>query len=70
MKHGKHKKKHLVSDITAANTLGNGHPKCNPPTLHDGNSFPEGSTGAGSAPGANGPPTTGAETPTGPMSST
>lgn len=58
-----------VSDHDAAQCMGNGHPKCNPPTLHDGNSFPEGSTGAGSAPGANGPPTTGPQTFTGPMSS-
>lgn len=65
----KKKKKHLVSDKMAAVTLGNGHPKCNPPTLHDGNAYPAGSTSAGSAPGASGPPTTGAQTSDGPMSS-
>jgi hypothetical protein len=49
-----------VTDEDAADELSNGHPKSEPPSLDDGNSFPSGTTGAGSAPGANGPPTTGA----------
>jgi hypothetical protein len=59
-----------VSNEQAARHMANGHPKSNPPTLHDGTAFPSGSTGAGSAPGANGPPTTGAIGPGGVMSST
>jgi hypothetical protein len=47
-----------VSDDDAANALANGHPKSNPPPTHNAQ-FPQGSSGAGSAPGANGPPTTG-----------
>lgn len=48
-----------ISDTDAASALANGHPKSSPPSLHDANPFPATSTGAGSAPGANGPPTTG-----------
>jgi hypothetical protein len=59
-----------VSDDDAADHLGNGHPKSKPPTLHDGTAFPAGTTGAGSAPGANGPPTTGPMSPGGPLSYT
>lgn len=49
-----------ISDDDAATVLANDHPKSKRPPLHDGNPFPANSTGAGSAPGANGPPTTGA----------
>lgn len=54
-----------VSDADAATTLANGHPKSNPPTLQDAHSFPANGTSEGSAPGANGPPTTGAISPGG-----
>jgi hypothetical protein len=47
-----------VSDDDAARVLANHHPKSNTPPPHDAQ-FPQGTTGAGSAPGANGPPTTG-----------
>jgi len=58
-----------VSDDEAASVLANGHPKSKPPSLHDGNPFPATSTGVGSAPGANGPATTGAIGPGGPLAS-
>jgi hypothetical protein len=54
-----------VSDDDAADALANQHPKSNPPTLHDAHTFPANSSGSGSAPGANGPPTTGDVTPAG-----
>ncbi len=59
-----------ISDDDAAACMANGHPKSCPPTIQDGSSFPIGTTGAGSAPGANGPPTTGAIGPGGVLGST
>lgn len=51
-----------VSNEDAAKVLANGHPKSTPPTAQ----VLPGSPGSGAAPGANGPPTTGAtETVTG-----
>ena len=47
-----------VSDDDAADVLANGHPKSNPPPTHDAQVLP-GGPGAGAAPGASGPPTTG-----------
>lgn len=59
-----------VSNEQAASSLANGHPKSRPPSLHDSAPVLPGSPGSGSAPGANGPPTTGAIGPGGPLSST
>jgi hypothetical protein len=58
-----------VSDDEAADHLGNGHPKSNPPSFSDSAQVMPGSPGSGSAPGANGPPTTGAVGPGGPLGS-
>lgn len=57
-----------VSDDDAADVLANGHPKSNPPLVHDAQVLP-GGPGSGAAPGANGPPTTGALGPGGPLGS-
>jgi hypothetical protein len=58
-----------VSDDDASTTLANGHPKSNTPPTHFAQVLP-GSPGSGAAPGANGPPTTGAIGPGDPLSST
>jgi hypothetical protein len=58
-----------ISDDDAAASLGNGHPKSNPPSFSDSAQVMPGSPGSGSAPGANGPPTTGAVGPGGPLGS-
>ena len=57
-----------VTNEQAALVLANGHPKSNPPPVHDAQVLP-GGPGAGAAPGANGPPTTGAIGPGGPLGS-
>jgi hypothetical protein len=59
-----------VTDRDAAVVLANRHPKSNPPSLQDSAPVLPGSPGSGAAPGANGPPTTGAIGPGGPLSST
>ena len=60
------KQNRSVTDDEAAEVLANGHPKSNtPPTVLPG------SPGSGEAPGASGPPTTGAAVgPGGPLGST
>jgi hypothetical protein len=57
-----------VTDEDAANTLANHHPKCRPSSAQNIGPWPQVTSGAGEAPGANGPPTTGAVGPGGPMS--
>ena len=49
-----------LSDDSAASKLANGHPKCKPSPPQKYAQELSGSPGAGEAPGANGPPTTGA----------
>jgi hypothetical protein len=55
-----------VSDDDAAEALANKHPKSNTPPVHDAQVL-SGSPGSGEAPGANGPPTTGASGDDGPL---
>ncbi len=58
-----------VTDHDAAQTLGENHPKRQPPPLHrffaPYDQGGAGAPGAGAAPGANGPPTTGGLAPGG-----
>lgn len=59
-----------VSDDDAAMHMANRHPKSNTPPTHDAQVLPGSpGSGSGSAPGANGPPTTGAVGPGGPLGS-
>lgn len=57
-----------VTNEQAASAMANGHPKSKPPSLSNYAPVLPGSPGSGAAPGANGPPTTGAIGPGGPMS--
>jgi hypothetical protein len=59
-----------VTDDEAADVLANGHPKSGPPSFPEPAKVLPGSPGSGAAPGANGPPTTGASVgPGGPLGS-
>jgi len=58
-----------VSDADAKKNLRVHPSKSDTPPTHDAQVLP-GSPGSGAAPGANGPPTTGAMTPGGPLGST
>lgn len=55
-----------VTDDDAASSLAAGNPKSAPPSIRQDPDVLPGSPGSGSAPGANGPPTTGAAGPSGP----
>lgn len=56
-----------VTDDEAADALAASHPKSTPPSIQQNADVLPGSPGSGSAPGANGPPTTGAVGPGGPL---
>lgn len=56
-----------VTDDDAASSLAAGNPKSAPPSIRQDPDVLPGSPGSGSAPGANGPPTTGAVGSGGPL---
>jgi hypothetical protein len=58
-----------VTDDEAAEALAAGHPKSTPPSIQQNANVLPGSPGSGAAPGAIGPPTTGAIGPGGPLGS-
>lgn len=58
-----------VTDDQVAQELAAGNPKSTPPSIRQDPDVLPGSPGSGAAPGANGPPTTGAIGPGGPLGS-
>lgn len=58
-----------VTDDQVAQELAAGNPKSAPPSIRQDPDVLPGSPGSGAAPGANGPPTTGAIGPGGPLGS-
>lgn len=58
-----------VTDDEAAEALAASHPKSTPPSIQPLANVLPGSPGSGAAPGASGPPTTGAIGPGGPLGS-
>jgi hypothetical protein len=59
----------ITSDQDVALSMAAGHPKSTPPSIQPLADVLPGSPGSGAAPGANGPPTTGAIGPGGPLGS-
>jgi hypothetical protein len=57
----------VMSDQDVALSMAAGHSKSTPPSIRPQPNVMPGSPGSGSAPGANGPPTTGAVGPGGPL---
>jgi hypothetical protein len=57
----------ITSDQDTALSMAAGHPKSTPPSIQPLADVLPGSPGSGAAPGANGPPTTGAVGPGGPL---
>lgn len=57
----------VTSDQDTALSMGAGHPKSTPPSIQQSAPVLAGSPGSGAAPGSNGPPTTGAVGPGGPL---
>ena len=57
----------ITSDEDVASAMAAGHPKSTPPSIKQDPDVLPGSPGSGAAPGAGGPPTTGAVGPGGPL---